>query len=687
MEHTDNAARWLPLTRAEAAARGWQQVDFVVVGGDAYVDHPSFGTAIIARLVESLGFSVGILAQPDFSSCQSFCEYGRPRYAFLIGSGNVDSMVAHYTVAKQRRQTDEYSPGGVIGKRPDRAAIVYTRLAKQAYPDVPVILGGLEASLRRFAHYDYWSDRVRPGILVESGADLVSFGMAERQTADICRRLAAGEPVDSLHDIPGTCYLCHDVAGLPDGHVTCASYEKVAADKRAYAKACSLQMDNQDPVTARPLVQQHGESYVVQNPPARPLTRTELDKVYALPFTRKPHPSYAAAGGVPAIREVAFSITHNRGCFGGCNFCAITMHQGRRVTSRSKQSILTEAEALTRDPDFKGYIHDIGGPSANFRLPSCRQQMTKGMCTQRKCLAPTPCPNLLVDHSEYLDILRSVRALPGVKKVFIRSGIRYDYLLRDPDESFFKELVEHHVSGQLKVAPEHCAANTLRWMGKPGIEVYDRFARRFYQLTAAAGKKQYLVPYLISSHPGSTLADAVALAEYLCRNRVRPEQVQDFYPTPGTVSTCMYYTGLDPATLQPVYVARSPREKALQRALLQYYLPENRKMVLQALAETGRQDLIPLLLPGHGAVQPDDRRAVTPQGGRTLPQDGRKKNPPQNGDRNAVPANAARRAAHGRRPQSRAPASGGPDWNTLTPHGGRAPAGNTAGRRNKKGGR
>ena len=632
---------FLPLSRAEADARGWDQLDFVVVTGDAYVDHPCFGTTIIARLVESLGFTVGILSQPDFSDCESFREYGRPRYAFLIGSGNVDSMVTHYTVAKQRRTMDEYTPGGVIGKRPDRAATVYAQLARQAYPDVPVVLGGLEASLRRFAHYDYWEDTVHPGILQASGADLIIFGMGERQTKAICTRLAAGEPVAALRDIPGTCWMAKNTAELPEGYVECAGFARVSEDKRAYAKACQIQMDNQDPVTAKPVVQKHPDGYVVQNPPAKPLNRTELDKVYALPFTRKPHPSYAALGGVPGIEEVQFSITHNRGCFGGCNFCAITMHQGRRVTSRSKESVVTEAKAITKDPDFKGYIHDIGGPSANFRMPSCAKQMTQGMCSDRKCLAPTPCPNLLVDHSEYLDILRTVRELPGVKKVFVRSGIRYDYLLRDPDESFFRDLVEHHVSGQLKVAPEHCAADTLRAMGKPGIDVYDRFCKRFYELTHEVDKKQYLVPYLISSHPGSTLKDAVALAEYLCRNRIHPEQVQDFYPTPGTVSTCMYYTGLDPATMKPVYVARTKEEKATQRALLQYYLPANRDKVLAALEKTGRLDLAALLLPGGAPrqYQPAQKNAAQPAAGK----------PAKKNDRTSKNAPV------------------GPQWKTITP--------------------
>ena len=589
---------FLPLSRAEMHSRGWEYVDFVVVTGDAYVDHPSFGAAIIARVLEQEGYRVGIISQPDYHTCDSMREYGRPRYGFFIGGGNVDSMVAHYSVAKIRRDRDEYTPGGVAGKRPDRCATVYTQLAKQAYPDSPVILGGLEASLRRFAHYDYWSDSVMPSIAEASGADLISFGMGEHQTVEIARRLAAGEAVATVTDVAGTCYLT-DFAGLPQRYEECASLRKVQEDKTAYARACRIQMDNQDPVAGRPVVQKQSERYLVQNLPAKPLNRKELDAVYALPFTRRPHPSYDALGGVPAIEEVEFSIAHNRGCFGGCNFCAITMHQGRRVTSRSADSVVAEAKQLTALPGFKGYIHDVGGPTANFRLPSCKEQMTKGMCKGGKhCLAPQPCSHLLVDHSDYLAILRRVRALPGVKKVFIRSGIRYDYLVADPDESFFRELVQHHVSGQLKVAPEHCAPSALKYMGKPPVEVFNKFSKRFYELTKQAGKKQYLVPYLMSSHPGCTLKDAVILAEYLYKNHMKPEQVQDFYPTPGTVSTCMFYTGLDPYTLKPVYVAKDREEKAMQRALLQYYEPRNAQRVRKALVLTHREDLIPLLLPG-----------------------------------------------------------------------------------------
>ena len=526
----EQGTEFLPVSRQEMAARGWEELDFVLVTGDAYVDHPSFGSAIIGRVLEAEGYRVGVLSQPDYTTPESFKALGKPRYGFFIGGGNVDSMVAHYSVAKIRRTVDEYTPGGVAGKRPDRSATVYTQLAKQAYPDLPVILGGLEASLRRFAHYDYWMDTVLPSIAETSGADIISFGMGERQTVVIARRLAAGEKAQSIRDVPGTCYMT-DFAGLPDRYVECAGFARVSADKAAYARACRIQMDNQDPVTGQIVVQKQSEKYLVQNPPAKPLNRKELDRVAALPFTRRWHPSYDAVGGVPAIEEVEFSIIHNRGCYGGCNFCAITLHQGRRVTSRSVDSVVEEGELLTRQPGFKGYIHDVGGPTANFRLPSCKEQMTKGMCQGgKKCLAPSPCPHLIVDHTEYLSMLRRLRALPGVKKVFIRSGIRYDYLIWDKNDAFFKELVEHHISGQLKVAPEHCAPNTLKYMGKPPVEVFNKFSAKFYELTKKAGKKQYLVPYLMSSHPGSTLNDAVILAEYLYKHKIRPEQVQDFYP-------------------------------------------------------------------------------------------------------------------------------------------------------------
>lgn len=588
---------FLPISKQDTQQRGWDELDFVLVSGDAYVDHPSFGPAIIGRVIQAEGFRIGLIAQPNIKDENAFKIYGKPKYAFLIAGGNVDSMVAHYTVAKRRRDFDEYSPGGKAGLRPDRVVDVYAHLIKKAYPDMPIIAGGLEASLRRFAHYDYWTDSVLPSIAQSSGVDLVLFGMGERSIKELINRFANGQKIQDITDLAGSAYLT-DFANLPDKYVECASYTKVKNDKTAYAKACKLQMDNQDCVKSLPVIQKQSEKYLVQNLPARPLGRTEFDAVYALPFTRRWHPIYDEAGGIPALEEVEFSIIHNRGCFGGCNFCAITLHQGLRVSSRSAKSVLNEAEQLTKTEGFKGYIHDVGGPTANFRLPSCAKQMTDGVCTNGKnCLAPSPCPHLIINHSEYLDILRKMRALPGVKKVFIRSGIRYDYLIYDKDEAFFKELVKHHVSGQLKVAPEHCSPGVLKRMGKPSIDVYNHFSKRFYALSKQAGKKQYLVPYLISSHPGSTLKEALKLAEYLHDNHIKPEQVQDFYPTPGTVSTCMYYTGLDPFTLENVFVPRTGEEKSMQRALLQYYNPKNAPKVFQALKLCHREDLAPKLLP------------------------------------------------------------------------------------------
>ncbi|MDD3193011.1 MAG: YgiQ family radical SAM protein [Oscillospiraceae bacterium] len=583
--------RFLPISKADMEERGWDQLDFVLVSADAYVDHPSFGAAIIARVLESQGFRVGVLAQPDWRQEKSFLALGRPRLAFMVSGGNIDSMVAHYTAAKRRRSEDEYSPGGKAGFRPDRPTIVYTRQLKKLCPEIPVIIGGLEASLRRFAHYDYWDDAVRPSVLVDAGADLLSYGMGENQTIQIARRLGAGKPVSSLTDIPGTCYLS-DAAPAIAGAVSCASFEKVAQDKTAYARAFKIQYEEHDAVYGKTIIQKHGDRYLVQNPPMPPLEQQELDWVWSLPFTRYYHPSYEEKGGIPAIQEVEFSIMHNRGCFGACNFCSIATHQGRRVTCRSEKSVLAEAREMVQNPRFKGYIHDVGGPTANFRVPSCAQQLEHGLCRGRKCLAPVPCKNLRADHHEYLDLLRKLRALPGVKRVFIRSGIRFDYLLEDQDDSFFQELVEHHVSGQLKVAPEHCSAAVLDRMGKPHIETFNRFVKKFYQITEKVGREQYLVPYLMSSHPGSTLKDAVQLAVYLKKNRIRPEQVQDFYPTPGTVSTCMFYTGIDPLSGNPVFVPKSPKEKAMQRALLQYYRPEMRPQIIEALKLAGRADLI-----------------------------------------------------------------------------------------------
>ncbi len=607
---------FLPITKEEMKQRGWDAPDFVYVSGDAYVDHPSFGAAIITRVLEAAGFRVAMLSQPDWHSTRDFMRFGRPRLGFLVSSGNIDSMVAHYTAAKKKRSEDAYTPGGKAGKRPDRAVIVYCRQIREAYgPDMPLIIGGLEASLRRFAHYDYWDDVVRPSILFDSGADLLIYGMGENQIVEIARRLDAGEPASSLTDIRGTCYAV-DVRETPLYGKECPSYENVLKSKREYAVSCRIEQDEQDHIRGKLLKQRHGNRMLVQNPPMAPLSQQELDRVYALPYMRTYHPSYEPLGGVPGLAEVEFSITHNRGCFGACNFCSLAFHQGRYVTTRSKQSILAEAQELTKLPHFKGYIHDIGGPTANFRRPSCDLQEKNGLCKGKKCLAPKPCPQLKADQSEYLDILRTVRSLDGIKKVFIRSGIRYDYLLEDKDDRFFRELVEHHVSGQLKVAPEHCSAAVLDKMGKPHIEAYLRFAKRYFEYTKQIGKEQYLVPYLMSSHPGSTLKDAVELALFLKRERLRPEQVQDFYPTPGTISTCMFYTGLDPYTMEEVYVARTPKEKALQRALLQYFNPKNRTLVEEALRRAGRADLIGngekcLIRAQAGTGKPIDRNRNT----------------------------------------------------------------------------
>ncbi len=582
---------FLPVSREDMTALGWEQADFIYVSGDAYVDHPAFGAAIITRVLESCGYKVAVLSQPDWHSDRDFTRLGRPKYGFFVSSGNIDSMVAHYTAAKRKRSEDAYSPGGKAGLRPDRAVIVYCQKIRKIYGDVPIVIGGLEASLRRFAHYDYWDDDIRPSILFDSGADLISFGMGESQTKEIADRLASGESVSDLRDIRGTCYAV-DVRETPYSGAECPSFENVKASKKEYAVSCRIQQDEQDFFRGKAIKQRHGNKMLVQNPPAMPLTTQELDAVYALPFMRTYHPMYEKDGGVPGIEEVRFSITHNRGCFGACNFCSLAFHQGRYITTRSKESIVNEAKLLTALPDFKGYIHDIGGPTANFRAPSCQGQESRGLCKGKKCLAPEVCPNLKSDHTEYLDILRTVRALPKVKKVFIRSGIRYDYMLADKSDEFFRELVTHHVSGQLKVAPEHCSAAVLDKMGKPHIEAYVKFSEKYFALSKKAGKEQYIVPYLMSSHPGSTVKDAVELALFLKRERIRPEQVQDFYPTPGTISTCMFYTGLDPYTMKEVYVAKTSHDKALQRALLQYFNPKNRELVIEALKIAGRRDLI-----------------------------------------------------------------------------------------------
>ncbi len=568
---------FLPTTYDELIERGVHYVDFVFVTGDAYVDHPSFGVAVLSRLLESLGFTVGILAQPRFEDCEDFKRFRRPRYAFLINGGNIDSMVAHYTAAKKRRSSDEYSPGGKAGLRPDRAVSVYAKLAKQAFPDTPVIIGGLEASLRRFAHYDYWNNSVLPSVLESSGADLLLFGMGERAITELAKRFAARKSIADMQDIPGSCYLAKSAEEIPLGARQLPGFHKVTADKTAYMRAAILQQQNNDPLNAEILVQKQKSGFLVQNLPCEPLTTEELDRVYDLPYARAVHPSYDSLGGVKSIEEVQFSIIHNRGCFGGCNFCALTMHQGRRVSARSAESVLREAKLITEMPNFKGYIHDVGGPSANFRVPSCKKQLTKGVCKDRQCLTPRPCPALVVDHSGYADLLLEISKLPRVKKVFVRSGIRYDYLLLDKNPKFLNQLIKHHVSGQLKVAPEHTEPRTLHYMGKPDISVFDRFRRVYSTLSKKAGKEQYLVPYLMSSHPGCTLQNARSMAAYLTKNRLHPEQVQDFYPTPGTLSTAMFYTELDPETLKPIYVAKKPNDKAAQRTLLKPHRSKNKK--------------------------------------------------------------------------------------------------------------
>ncbi|MBR4123923.1 MAG: YgiQ family radical SAM protein [Clostridia bacterium] len=586
---------FLPITKKEMTALGWNEADFIIVTGDAYVDHPSFGTAIISRVLESGGFKVCIIPQPKTDS--DFTRFGKPKYAFLVNSGNIDSMVAHYTVAKKRRNDDAYTAGGKSGARPDRAVTVYTKKLRSLYNDVPICIGGIEASLRRFAHYDYWSNSVRPSVLLESGADLLMYGMGEKHILEIANRLKSGESISDITDVLGTCYAVDSKDFSPIlNSIECPSFELVSQNseksKEQYAVSCKIQQQEHDAVRGKTIIQKSGKKIVIQNPHMPPLTTEEMDKVYALPFMRTYHPSYEALGGVPGIEEVKFSIIHNRGCFGACNFCALAYHQGRQISVRSHESVIEEAKKITKMSDFKGYIHDVGGPTANFRASSCEKQLKSGLCNDKKCLAPTMCPAVKVSHSDYLKLLRELRALPKVKKVFIRSGIRFDYLIADENEEFFKELVMHHTSGQLKVAPEHCSDNVLKYMGKPPISVYNKFEKRFYELTKAAGKKQYLVPYLMSSHPGSTLKDAIELSLFLKRNNLHPEQVQDFYPTPGTVSTCMFYTGIDPFTMKKVYVPKTAAEKAEQRALLQYFKPENKALVLSALKKAGRYDLI-----------------------------------------------------------------------------------------------
>ena len=597
---------FLPLTRKEMEERGWEQADFVYVTGDAYVDHPSFGTAIISRLLERRGYKVCIISQPDWKNKESIRVFGRPRLGFLVSAGNMDSMVNHYTVSKKPRHKDAYSPGGKMGLRPDRAVIVYGNLIRQSYKDVPVIIGGIEASLRRMAHYDYWDDKVKRSILLDSGADLISYGMGEHSIVEIAEALDSGLPVSAVTFVPGTVFKCRDLSGVYEPTIL-PSFEEVSTDKAAYARSFAVQYKNTDPFTAKPLAESYGtRGFVVQNPPAKPLTTEEMDDVYALPYMGKAHPSYDKDGGIPALEEIRFSLTSNRGCFGGCNFCALTFHQGRILQVRSHESLIEEAKKMTQEPDFKGYIHDVGGPTADFRQPSCQKQLTKGVCKDRQCLWPTPCSNLTVDHSDYVELLGKLRRLPGVKKVFVRSGIRFDYVVADRKRTFLNELVQHHVSGQLRVAPEHVSDQVLSCMGKPPHAVYETFLKEYEKANERTGKKQYAVPYFMSSHPGCTVKEAVKLAEYVRDLGFTPEQVQDFYPTPSTLSTCMYYTGIHPLTGEKVYVPRSTREKAIQRALMQYKNPQNRELVLEGLRMAGRTDLI-----GYGP-----KCLIRPEGGR-----------------------------------------------------------------------
>ena len=584
-------SEFLPVTHEEMKARGWEQADFVYITGDAYVDHPSFGAAIITRTLEAYGYKVCIISQPNWKEVEEFRRFGKPRLGFLISSGNIDSMVNHYSVSKRRRKKDSYTPNGEMGKRPDRATIVYSHMARQAYPDVPIIVGGIEASLRRLAHYDYWDDKVRRSLLLDAKADLLLYGMGEKIIIEVADALNAGIAVEDLVYIRGSVWKTKDLSRAYD-YIMLPSYEEIVADKMTYAKSFNIQYENTDSIVAKTLVEPCQGWYVVQNPPGERLTQEEMDYTYALPYTREYHPMYKELGHIPAIDEVKFSLISNRGCYGGCNFCALTFHQGRTIQTRSKESIIEEAKKITEDVNFKGYIHDVGGPTANFYAPSCDKQITKGVCKKKQCLHPNPCKQLKVDHSEYLDLLRQLRTLPNVKKVFVRSGIRYDYVMYDKNDEFFHELVEHHVSGQLKVAPEHVSDKVLHYMGKPTRSLYDRFVRKYYAINKKLNKDQYLVPYLMSSHPGCDLHGAIELAEYLRDINHQPEQVQDFYPTPGTLSTTMFYTGVDPRTMTPVYVPKNPNEKAMQRALIQYKNPKNYDLVYEALQKAGRLDLV-----------------------------------------------------------------------------------------------
>ena len=639
---------FLPMSPSDLERRGIRQPDFVYVTGDAYVDHPSFGTAIIARVLESRGYSVGIIAQPDWKKKESIMVLGEPRLGFLVSAGNMDSMVNHYTVSRKRRTTDAYTPGGEIGKRPDYAVVVYCNLIRQAYKKVPIIAGGIEASLRRMAHYDYWSDSLKRSVLMDCGADLISYGMGEHSIVEIADALASGLDVKDISFIPGTCFktknreLLYDCVMLPD-------YQELKEDRAVFARSFYTQYCNTDPFNGKRLAEPYGTVFVVQNPPAKPLTTQEMDDVYALPYMRTWHPSYNEKGGVPAFSEVKFSLVSNRGCFGGCHFCALTFHQGRIIQARSHKSLVKEAENMTADPGFKGYIHDVGGPTANFRQPACKKQLTKGVCSHRQCLTPEPCPNLIADHRDYVLLLRKLRQIPKVKKVFIRSGIRFDYLMLDKDRTFFRELVKYHISGQLKVAPEHVSDPVLEKLGKPPHRVYERFTEEYRKINLSCGMDQYLVPYLMSSHPGCGLKEAVELACFLKKLGYMPEQVQDFYPTPSTISTCMYYTGLDPRDMTPVYVPKNPHEKAMQRALIQYRRPENYDLVHEALLKAGRKDLIGF---GPDCLIPPRKLSGQKSSGQKQ-KDAKKKPGPETGRGKAIDGNRSgsgrRRTAEGNR--------------------------------------
>lgn len=581
---------FLPINKDDMQKRGWDELDFLYIVGDAYVDHPSFGHAIISRVLEEHGYKVGIVSLPDWHSTEDFVRMGKPKLGVLVCAGNIDSMVNHYTVNKKKRHDDAYAPGNTAGQRPDRATIVYCNRIREAFGKIPIIIGGVEASLRRFAHYDYWDNKVRRSILLDSRANILIYGMGERQIVAVADRLRDGAKPEDFSNINGICYLSNDCN--IENSVTIASYEDCVNDKLLYAESCRIQYYEQNPYIGKTLIQKHGDKYLIQTPPQPPLSTSELDKVYALPYMRNYHPCYERYGGIKAIEEVKFSLAANRGCYGNCSFCALAFHQGRIVTSRSDESLIAEAKEMIKDKDFKGYIHDVGGPTANFRVAACKKQSTVGACKDKHCLFPEPCKNMDISHTKYLNLLRKLRKLPGVKKVFIRSGIRFDYLIADSDDTFFYELCKYHISGQLKVAPEHVSDNVLKYMGKPKNEVFNKFSEKFYEINKKIGKKQYLVPYLMSSHPGSTLRDAIKLAEYLKLHNINPQQVQDFYPTPGTISTCMFYTGLDPFTMKKVYVPNTPKEKAMQRALLQFRVPENYKLVYEALTKAGRTDLI-----------------------------------------------------------------------------------------------